>query len=115
VNTQIKTDDGPLPSQFEDLKRFVPAWAIPSRDDRVEKRLTASMDEINEFYNGLTPRLNDVLGFLNQYEMKTMPDDVHRLFLLTLSLAQVHPAVENFGQQEVVDGWDMRQFRIFNR
>ena len=38
------------------------------------------------------------------------PDDVKRLFFMTLSLAEVAPAVENFGQPGVVDGYEYTRF-----
>jgi hypothetical protein len=44
-----------------------------------------------------------------------MPDDARRLFLLTLSLAEVAPAIELFSQVSVVDGYDINRFRAERR
>jgi hypothetical protein len=35
---------------------------------------------------------------------------VNRLFLLSLSLAEVAPAIENFNQPSVIDGYDFKRF-----
>ena len=105
----IEVNNGPLPEQFKHLQEYVPHWAAPRRRDRLELRLESSMDQISDFYDAMTENLEALLGFLDQYELSDMPPDVERLFLLSLSLAEIHPCVENYGQQTVIDGYDMRK------
>jgi len=47
---------------------------------------------------------------LDGFTLDNTPEDVRRLFLLTMSLAEVAPAVENFGQPSVIDGYDFSRF-----
>ena len=44
--------------------------------------------------------------------MDELPQDATRLFYLTLSLAEVAPAVEQFGQPSVVDGYDVKRIVV---
>ena len=68
------------------------------------------MAEINAFYQALFPRMKEILPFLDQFTQENVPEDVQQLFHLTLSLAQVAPAVENYGQPRVADGYDVARF-----
>ena len=47
------------------------------------------------------------MSYIAQFPLDNLPPDAQRLFLLTLSLAEVAPAVEQFGQPQVVDGYDI--------
>jgi len=55
-------------------------------------------------------RMEEILPYLDQFPLEPVPTDVQRLFYLTLSLAEVAPAVENFGQPSVIDGYDVARF-----
>jgi len=58
----------------------------------------------------MLPRLDEILTFLDGFAPDQVPADVNRLFLLTLSLAEVAPAIENFNQPSVIDGYDFKRF-----
>jgi hypothetical protein len=57
----------------------------------------------------MMPRMEEMLNYLNQYPLDSMPDSARRLFNMTLSLAEVAVAVELFKQPTVVDGFDSRR------
>jgi short chain dehydrogenase len=54
--------------------------------------------------------LAEIFNFLDGFSLEDVPADVNQLFLLTLSLAEIAPAVENFGQPGVNDGYDFARF-----
>ncbi|NQV21581.1 MAG: hypothetical protein HQ511_09215 [Rhodospirillales bacterium] len=96
-----------LPEGFEDLEPFVAQWVLPTSTARSRKRHATPMDEIHAFYDAVQPRLKEVLTHLNTVPYADdMPDDERRLLELTLSLAEITTAVEWYGQQQVVDGFD---------
>ena len=68
------------------------------------------MEEIQTFYDALLPRMEAVIDYLNQFPLETLPADAQRLMYLTLSLAEVAPAVELFKQPSVTDGYDAARF-----
>ena len=98
-----------LPEQFQDLAPFL-EWALATEPERSAKRQASPLEEINAFYQAIFPRMKDILPFLERFTPENAPDDVQRLFHLTLSLAEIAPAVENYGQPSVVDGYDVTRF-----
>ena len=102
--------ESPLPRGFEDLEPFL-GWSLATELERSARRQASTMAEINCFYAAMLPRMDDVLQFLQGYPLEGNPPDVQRLFHLTLSLAEIAPAVENFGQPSVVDGYDVARFK----
>ena len=98
-----------LPEQFRDLEPLL-SWALSSERERSAKRHTGSMAKLRAFYDAMIPRMPDILEFLNGFLLHGIPADVNRLFLMTLSLAEIAPAIENFGQPAVLDGYDFFRF-----
>lgn len=98
-----------LPEPFQDLAPYL-AWALPTERERSAKRQGSPMAEISAFYQAMLPRMEEILPYLAQYPLEHVPPDVQRLFSLTLALAEVAPAVENFGQPSVVEGYEVTRF-----
>ena len=98
-----------LPEEFEDLTEHL-AWALATERERSTKRQASTMDEISTFFQAMLPRMEAILPYLDQFALDNVPDDVQRLFYLTLSVAEVAPAVENFGQPSVIEGYDVARF-----
>jgi hypothetical protein len=98
-----------LPEPFADLAPYL-AWSLPTERERSAKRQASTMGEITAFYQAMLPRMEEVLSYLAQYPLDHVPQDVQRLFYLALALAEVAPAIENFGQPSVVEGYDVTRF-----
>jgi hypothetical protein len=98
-----------LPQPFQDLELYL-AWALPTERERSAKRQASTMAEIKAFYDAMLARMEEILPYLDQFPLEHVPTDVQRLFYLTLSLAEVAPAMENFGQPSVIDGYDVARF-----
>jgi hypothetical protein len=98
-----------LPEQFADLERFS-GWALATERERNQKRRTSPMPEIQALYDTVLPRMDAIIEYLNQFPLDNMPEDAHRLLQITLSLAEVAPAVEFYKQPEVVDGFPAERF-----
>jgi hypothetical protein len=99
-----------LPAQFQDLEPLL-SWALPSEGERSAKRHASSMAELRAFYHALIARMPELFESLNGFLLTdTIPAAVNRLFLMTLSWAEIAPAVENFGQPGVLDGYDFSRF-----
>ena len=98
-----------LPEAFRDLEQWI-AWSLATEPERSDKRQASTMTEIKAFYDAMLARMEEVLPYLEQFSLDAMPADAQRLFYLTLSLAEVAPAVELFGQPSVIDGYDITRF-----
>jgi hypothetical protein len=102
-----------FPEPFADLAHYL-VWSLPTERERSAKRQASTMAEINAFYQAMLPRMEAVLSYLAQYPLEHIPPDVQRLFYLALALAEIAPAVENYGQPSVVEGYDVARFVQFH-
>jgi hypothetical protein len=87
----------PLPPGFEELTRFVAVWAQKTSEGRMHARCTASMADIQTFYDAMTERAEEALSHIEAFPIGALPEDTARLFCLVLALAQAHVAIEIHG------------------
>jgi hypothetical protein len=100
-----------LPAPFEELEQWM-AWSLATERERSAKRQASTMAEITAFYDAMLARMDEVLRYVDQFPMNALPEDATRLFYLTLSLAEVSFAVEQYGQPSVIDGYDIKRFVV---
>ena len=96
------TDVG-LPQAFADLEPFVADWALPTRAQRYEARLTKPYDELVGFYDAIAPRAEEAIAYLNGFDINELPDDAARLLQLLYSMILVSYAVNVFKQNRIPD------------
>lgn len=93
-------DPALLPAGFDDLLPYLD-WALPTESARSKKRLNSSMETMQEFYDAMLPRVDDVMQHLNAFSLETMPPVQRNLLNLCLSLSEVSFSIEVYGQAEV--------------
>lgn len=98
-----------LPAAFRDLECWAD-WALATETARNAKRLATPYPVLQAFYDAMLPRLDDLLAYLDAFPLQALTADGERLLLLSLSLAEVAPAIEQFGQAGVVDVYDPARF-----
>jgi hypothetical protein len=91
-----------LPAEFADLEQFSD-WAVPTERARYAKRLSSTMDDLQEFYDAASARLEAGASYLEQFDMSAMPDDAKHLLWLFCSLVTVSFPVEVWRQPRVPD------------
>jgi len=99
-----------LPERFHDLETLAAGWALPTEAERHARRLASTIDELRAFYEAMLPRIEDMLAYLSEFPVDNLTPEGRNLLNLALSLAEIAPAVELFGQPEVPDGYDSRRF-----
>ena len=95
--------DALLPAEFSDLERFVAEWCLDSEPERYAKRLSSTMDEIQEFYDAIFPRAEAAIQYLEKFPLDKLPDDAWRLLKLLYSLILISFAVEIWKQPYIPD------------
>ena len=90
--------DEPVQQRFADLMRFAD-WALPTTLARIEKRKSSSREEICAFYEGVVPKMDEALEYLNQFPLSEIPRPAMPIYYIALSLAEVAPYVEWFEGQ----------------
>lgn len=101
-----------LPSGFEALEPFIAYWVLPDSVARSARRQSADMTVIREFYEAILPLADSAARYLQGVRLGEMRPEDERLLKLMLSLAEVAPAVEWYGQPQVYDGFDIRRMTL---
>jgi hypothetical protein len=92
-----------LPSGFSDLQPFVADWALPTRAQRYEARLSKPFDELVAFYDAVAPRDEEAIAYLNGLDIDDLPDEATTLLHLLYSMILVSYAVNVFKQNRIPD------------
>ena len=98
------TDVTPLlPKEFADLEPFAADWCLPTEPERYDKRLATSVDDMQAFYDAVTPRAEAAMTYLDQYTLDDLPPEALHLLYLMYSMIMVSFPVEIWHQQRVPD------------
>lgn len=95
-----------LPAEFADLEPLAKVWSLATETERNRQRLQSSFAELEALSDALLPRLDAIFKHLDRHSLASLPPEEARLFYLTLSLAEVAPALEFYNQPAVIDGLD---------
>jgi len=100
-----------LPNAFKDLEPLVArGWALATERERNTKRHASTMTELQEVYDAILPRIDDIIEYLNGFPLDEMPEDAKRLLHLSFALAEINLAVERYHQVTVPNGFDTNRF-----
>ena len=85
-----------LRPDFSELDPFLQIWGLPSSADRVARRATSSIDDLNAFYDAMLPRLEEVITYLNQFPPHEIPAADKPLADAALAMCEVDNAVRKW-------------------
>lgn len=92
-----------LPAEFADLEPFAADWCLATEPERYAKRLDTSMDQIQAFYDAMTPRAEAAIAHCDRFPLDDLPEDAVNLLHLIYSLISISFCVEAWSQQRVPD------------
>ena len=92
-----------LPSAFADLERFAATWCLASEPERYAQRMASSMEEMQELYDAVFPRVEEAIDYCDKFPLDDLPDDALHLLYLVYSLIMVSMPIEVWHQARVVD------------
>tara|TARA_R110000787_G_scaffold215561_1_gene324643 strand:+ start:4245 stop:4592 length:348 start_codon:yes stop_codon:yes gene_type:complete len=90
-----------LPAPFSDLESFAQDWALPSFNQRLQKRASSDMESLRAFYDAVQPRADAALEYLEDFDLDALPPPQLNLLRLLYALTQVCMAVEMHGVPKV--------------
>ncbi|MEV4235734.1 hypothetical protein ACIBJI_15775 [Nocardia sp. NPDC050408] len=92
-----------LPGEFADLEPYAALWCLPTETKRYRRRLDSSMDDMQRFYDAITPRAEDALAYCDKFTIDDIPEDAKNLMYLLYSMIQVSFPVEVWRQPRIPD------------
>jgi hypothetical protein len=92
-----------LPAEFADLEPFAFTWCLPTESERFAQRLAVPMDEMQAFYDAITPRYEEAMAYCDAFPLDDMPENAVNLMHLLYSMIMVSFPVECWGQGPVPD------------
>ncbi|MEX5632611.1 MULTISPECIES: hypothetical protein [Parafrankia] len=100
MTTTVETS---LPEQFSSLEVWVADWALATRVERYEKRLSKTIDELQEFYDAIAPLAEDAMAYLDTQDVNDLSEQDTRLLHLLYSMIMVSYPVNIFKQPRIPD------------
>jgi hypothetical protein len=97
-----------LPNEFSDLEVWCEAWCLAGTAARNDRRYATPIEEIRAFYEAMLPRAEAALDYLSALQLGELDNRQENLLKRFLSLAEIGPAVEWYGDSKVSDGYDPR-------
>ena len=100
-----------LPENFSDLEPLVPVWALPTENERSQKRWNSRPEDFQEIYDAMLGRIDDIMDYLDGKGFDNFNDNSRRLYHLALAFAEASPHVEMYkGSSEVPNSFDAERF-----
>ena len=101
-----------LSKEFAELEEFIGAWGLPTAHERLIKRSNSTIEETQTFYDVITPRLEGIIEFLNQYTIADIPEEYLPLSYTALAACEIDDVV-NVWHAPVLDfSSDMCSWRV---
>ena len=92
-----------LPEEFADLERYAADWCLATEAERYAQRMASSMDEMQAFYDAITPRAEAAIVYCDGFALDAMPEGALNLLHLLYSMIMVSFPVECWKQPRVPD------------
>ena len=92
-----------LPDAFADLEPFATRWSLASEPERWARRHESSMDEMRRLYEAVSPRVEAIYGYVDQFPLDDLPEDARNLLHLMFSFVMVSFPVEVWDDPRIPD------------
>jgi hypothetical protein len=103
---------GLVPDAFKSLEVFARDWALPTENERWEKRATSAMEELLAYYDLVGPKMKAMAAHLDHFPMGTLPPQEQVLLNLAFMYIEVAIAVEFFKQPESPNGFPRHRWSV---
>jgi hypothetical protein len=81
-----------LPPQFVDLVPYTAQWGLASQQERHVALMDCTIEGLRPYYQALLGRMDEIVGYLNQFPLDNMPVEAQNLFDLAMTWAETaHP------------------------
>lgn len=93
-------------------KLFFTEWALPTEAERIQKRMTSTVDEMRHFYNSTVPFLEEFIDNLNLVDLDSFSEEETLLGNLCIMLCEVDNPVNKWNSPILKDALDPRELHL---
>jgi hypothetical protein len=79
---------------------------------RREKRLGSTFEELKAFHDAMLPRLEEIIAFLDRFPVAAIPEPYRALSHAALAMCEVDDPVSKWRSVHLEDALDPRRFTI---
>ena len=97
---------------YSDLASVISAWGLPTVEERIAKRTTSTLEEMQEFHDAIIPDLESIIDFLNQFPFEKIPEEYLPLKNMVLSALHIDRPVNKWKKALLDDAGDPRLFKM---
>lgn len=95
--------------ELGDIEAFIEIWGLPTSEDRLERRLASSIDELRAYHDAVVPRLPEIIEYLNQFPLAELSPQDQKLAWTALGVCEVDNAVNKWRKPVLETGIDIRR------
>lgn len=88
-------------TKFASLNTFIDDWALASEQERFDKRVSMTEEEIKPFYDTIIGLMPHIMEYLKDKPVNPDNDEDKNLMYLALSCVEVSRIFEVWGQKDV--------------
>lgn len=93
-----------LPERFAAIEEKWGAWIIDNEPARARARTQKPKEELVAFYDDVRPRIPELLGYIDQFQIESLPADAKNLWWLVSSYIGIAVALEVYGAVQAIPG-----------
>jgi hypothetical protein len=92
------------------LETYLETWGnLPTTEDRLEKRLTSTIEELRAFYDAMIPNLEAIIEYLNSIPLSGLKGEDLKLANAVLATCEIDNAVNKWHEPVADAGIDIRR------
>ena len=80
-------------ADFSELQPYIERWGLVTAAERLQLRVDMNLDDLQEFYDAVSPHLQALIEHLNQHPINEIPESDKPLAYMALALCEVDDAI----------------------
>lgn len=100
----------PVRPAMSAIQFHVDSWGVlATTEDRLQKRLSSSFDELKAFHDAMLPELQSIIEYLNRFPLAELAGEDLKLARAALAMCEVDNAIHKWGEPVLDTGIDVRR------
>lgn len=103
-----------VPPSFRVLDPWLAQWALRTHRQRIQARLSSSIEQLTALHDAVFPHLREVIETLDRYPLDEIPPELEPYGHLALTVAAYDLAVNRFKQVDVPYAYPLEKIHFLD-